>query len=547
MWGLRTRRFEPYTLGVILLCAAWTAQTWFGKDLEEAGCCTRHLLWQGDLWRAVTTIFLHGAWWHLAVNGLALYFIGPFIVQGAGGLVFLGTVIFGSFAGLSASLFFNEPNVALVGISGGVLGLLGLILAVEWRHSRGFLDFLRQRNTIVVLSVLLLNAVLAVVLEKRLGNVRIDHAAHLGGLFFGLVFGLALIGRRRTRPGAGLAAAALFALLPLAAAAYPAWTKSDIRYLRVYAEEAGRRGDRAKQERMWSFVLELDEGHPIAIARLAMLRDDETIFRRLREPFGDQEKLPVVYACLTLAERRLESDPEAAGRLVALASGIELKALGAEWSALALEAEKAGLNKLALRAFSEASRRLPDSKAWAAARHALVLHQERLKQEKNDKGEPLAPQEKLQRANDAADEALRAAGGLAHAEGEERDRLERDMAVFSNQILRRAGELAVVDPPPEGLRALWGRLKRLYLRLADNSYERPSEAGFLYLSAVSWWFEVEAESVDPELLSAVANRFKAALGLARERGDRALAGQIEAWFRARGLRVPDLARTEGGG
>jgi len=93
---------------------------WIANDGFLFGPAVR----DGELWRIVTSGFLHGGLIHLAVNMYALFIFGPEIQKAVGigraALIYAG----GLFGGSAAVLLFDW-NQATLGASGAVLGLAG--------------------------------------------------------------------------------------------------------------------------------------------------------------------------------------------------------------------------------------------------------------------------------------------------------------------------------------------------------------------------------------------------------------------------------------
>lgn len=150
-------------------------------------------------WTIVTSLFIHGSFWHVALNMLTFYFFGTYLLQMVGTRRFL-TVYFG--AGITASIFYilitflgaalsapflGSPLVLAVGSSGAIFGLGGALTA------------LRPNVRVIVLPIPaplpLWVAVIGGFLVLSL-IPGIAWQAHLGGLLFGLVAGYFLKRRR---------------------------------------------------------------------------------------------------------------------------------------------------------------------------------------------------------------------------------------------------------------------------------------------------------------------------------------------------------------
>ncbi|HEX2645566.1 MAG TPA: rhomboid family intramembrane serine protease [Thermoanaerobaculia bacterium] len=149
------------------------------------------VLQQGQWWRLVTSMFLHGGFLHLFFNGWALVQLGGLFERwiGSGRLVltYFATGICGS---LASVLFTNNVSV---GASGAIFGLLGALIAF----------LLRRRNRLAaggksILSQLVFWAGLNLILGASMP--MIDNFAHIGGLVAGFVVGLLLRERQIAQP-----------------------------------------------------------------------------------------------------------------------------------------------------------------------------------------------------------------------------------------------------------------------------------------------------------------------------------------------------------
>ena len=127
-------------------------------------------------------MFLHSGFVHLAVNMLSLYFLGSFIEQAFGRGRFLALYLLSGISGGLAYLYFGAFDAAVVGASGAIFGLFGLLLAAGRLHHP--VD--RQSRSIVgqLGMIILLNLILGFA-----WGGRIDNAAHIGGLVAGLWLG----------------------------------------------------------------------------------------------------------------------------------------------------------------------------------------------------------------------------------------------------------------------------------------------------------------------------------------------------------------------
>ena len=82
----------------------------------------------GDWWRLVTAMFLHGSLLHLAFNMFALYWLGNIIEQALGTPRYLLVYVVSGLAGSAGALWFSSAYAVTVGASGAIFGLIGALL-----------------------------------------------------------------------------------------------------------------------------------------------------------------------------------------------------------------------------------------------------------------------------------------------------------------------------------------------------------------------------------------------------------------------------------
>jgi rhomboid protease GluP len=175
-----------------------------GLALVRYGALFGPFFHQGEWWRALTAIFLHGDLLHLLMNGLGLWAVVTVAEQRYGAAcAFVLFVVTGT-AGEVASGLWN-PRVLSVGASGGIFGLIGL--GIAYAVKRHDTQLWERFTSWVILGVIMGFAY----------SGRIDNAAHLGGLLSGGLLGV-VVGDNRSRrvPGwvwPALAAVCLVATL----------------------------------------------------------------------------------------------------------------------------------------------------------------------------------------------------------------------------------------------------------------------------------------------------------------------------------------------
>lgn len=147
----------------------------------------------GYLWTFLTSIFMHGGFFHLLANMLTLFFTGVIIERLLGQKRYISFYLLsGIFAGilfvLSGIIFPSEMNQYAVGASGAIFGLLGLLMVMT-PDLKVFIMFI----PIPVKMKYAVPGILALLwLISAAANVPIGNVAHLGGFVFGLAYGFYL-------------------------------------------------------------------------------------------------------------------------------------------------------------------------------------------------------------------------------------------------------------------------------------------------------------------------------------------------------------------
>jgi rhomboid protease GluP len=162
--------------------------------LIRFGAKANALIAQGQVWRLLTSIFLHIGPMHLFFNSYALFVLGVEVERVYGSARFLVIYLL---AGLYGSLvsFALGPNLS-AGASGAIFGLLGVMVAYFRRHRETFGERGRQR-LFSLLGVAGFNLVLGFTVPG------IDNLAHLGGLASGAILGWLLAPQYQVQVGEG--------------------------------------------------------------------------------------------------------------------------------------------------------------------------------------------------------------------------------------------------------------------------------------------------------------------------------------------------------
>jgi membrane associated rhomboid family serine protease len=140
---------------------------------------------QGELWRLLTVVLVHGGMLHLLFNMYALWIIGPIVEALYGRVRFAFIYGLCAVAGSTASFVFSDARLS-VGASGAIFGLFGVLLVADRVHkpalTRGARSLTAQIGMLVAVNLVIGFAV-----------PGIDNAAHVGGLLAGLWLGFVLV------------------------------------------------------------------------------------------------------------------------------------------------------------------------------------------------------------------------------------------------------------------------------------------------------------------------------------------------------------------
>ena len=136
----------------------------------------------------MTNLFVHGSIWHLLFNMLTFYFFGTFLIRLVGVRDFF-IIYFGG--GILGNVFFmllGPPFAIVIGASGAIFALGGALAVIT------------PRLKVYVFPIpapmpLWVAVLIGFVIMSFLPGIAWQ--GHLGGLIFGLIYGLVL--RRRIR------------------------------------------------------------------------------------------------------------------------------------------------------------------------------------------------------------------------------------------------------------------------------------------------------------------------------------------------------------
>lgn len=201
--GMMSGRIPPLTLTLLVLCVVLGLLSNFGTpgpnsswgrqilkqlkfvDLQESEGDPAANLKKGEVWRAVTPIFLHGSPMHLGMNMLGLVIFGRVIERLLGTpryavMILALAIVPNLLQGLMPESLGGNPN--FVGISGVIYGLVGYV----WVRSQLNPSF---GISIPMPFLVLMIGSIVIGLSGAIEAWRFADLCHLGGLVLGAAMG----------------------------------------------------------------------------------------------------------------------------------------------------------------------------------------------------------------------------------------------------------------------------------------------------------------------------------------------------------------------
>ena len=138
-------------------------------------------------WTIITSMFVHGSFFHILFNVIGLYFLGSFLIRAVGERSFLAVFFLGGLAGNILFALLAHPSSTGIGASGAIFALGGALAVMV------------PRVPVLVFPIPVpIPLWVAIIIFFFLSFLPgIAWQAHVGGLLLGLVAGLIFKRRRR--------------------------------------------------------------------------------------------------------------------------------------------------------------------------------------------------------------------------------------------------------------------------------------------------------------------------------------------------------------
>lgn len=156
-----------------------------GQQLIRWGSNAGRYTLNGEWWRLVSSMFLHGGMLHIAFNMIVLVQVGALVERLFGSLRFSLLYLVSGICGSLASVLWN-PMVNSVGASGAIFGIIGGLLAFVRNPENGVPPTIAKSLRGSITGFLLFNVAAGLIYPYT------DNAAHFGGLAGGFIAGMLL-------------------------------------------------------------------------------------------------------------------------------------------------------------------------------------------------------------------------------------------------------------------------------------------------------------------------------------------------------------------
>jgi membrane associated rhomboid family serine protease len=206
--GQQTSTTPVVTYALIALNVLVFVLQTVSADLESRLALWSPAVANGDLYRLVTSAFLHYGVTHLLFNMLALYLVGPPLERWLGRLRFVALYALSALGGSVLVYLLSPLNAATAGASGAIFGLFGATFVVSKRLN------LDVRWVAALIGI---NLIFTLVVPA-ISSQAISWQGHVGGLVTGALIALVYVDAPRERrnliqTGATVAVVVLFAVL----------------------------------------------------------------------------------------------------------------------------------------------------------------------------------------------------------------------------------------------------------------------------------------------------------------------------------------------
>lgn len=161
-----------------------------GSLVRNGGLVPILVTQEKEYWRLLTSMFLHGSFFHFFFNTYFLYFFGRFTEQLIGSLRYSIVYLVSGLGASVAVWLLGNPFVVTVGASGALYGIMGGLVVLTYIKSHWFsYQGIRSIRMIAILNV-------GLTVFSLMTDGSISFLGHVGGLVFGIILTYLIIPKR---------------------------------------------------------------------------------------------------------------------------------------------------------------------------------------------------------------------------------------------------------------------------------------------------------------------------------------------------------------
>lgn len=185
---IRTENFKQYLklypvvstiIGLNILAYLLSKLPIIGFEIYYRGMLINELVADGQWWRVITALFLHGSFIHILFNMFFLFIFGPDLERIVGKVRFITIYLISGLFSNVATYVFQFGEYASVGSSGAIYGIFGAYAALVYYN----------RNTVPQLRQMIMPIIIICIIMSFFQPIY-NTISHFAGLITGVALGL---------------------------------------------------------------------------------------------------------------------------------------------------------------------------------------------------------------------------------------------------------------------------------------------------------------------------------------------------------------------
>jgi len=172
------------TLNLLVFMLSTLGVSWENAIFEFSAVQGYRVVMEGEVYRLLTSMFVHSDMFRIAMNMLFIYMVGRMVERFFSPWAYLSLYFISGFFGSFAYMYMSISGGA-VGASGAIFGIFGALAGFAFVHRQTmqdqFMQFMREFGIVLVI-----NFFIGIIFPS------IAMSTHIGGLIAGIVGGVIL-------------------------------------------------------------------------------------------------------------------------------------------------------------------------------------------------------------------------------------------------------------------------------------------------------------------------------------------------------------------